>query len=160
MIDFLQASSSLPKTSYFKMVDVWLLSSILIIFTIIVAHTIIDWMLESEKKEKQGLADLQKTNLINKVSTVHPTNDAVTNNQDISDQSNKKAVKKKYFSSKWMILLARILIVVAIVVFNILYWTVVIKGYKTYPIAYPEDWYAALKKHGLWSSPGFWVLNY
>ncbi|KAK8744854.1 hypothetical protein OTU49_000653 [Cherax quadricarinatus] len=39
---YTQASASLPKTSYFKMVDVWLLSSIFFIFIIIVIHTIID----------------------------------------------------------------------------------------------------------------------
>ncbi|KAF2345820.1 Neurotransmitter-gated ion-channel transmembrane domain, partial [Trinorchestia longiramus] len=35
-------SSSLPKTSYFKMVDVWLLFCIGMIFIIIIFHAIID----------------------------------------------------------------------------------------------------------------------
>ncbi|XP_066940763.1 LOW QUALITY PROTEIN: uncharacterized protein [Macrobrachium rosenbergii] len=45
---FTQASSSLPKTSYFKMVDVWLLSSIFFIFLIIVVHTVVDRIREWE----------------------------------------------------------------------------------------------------------------
>ncbi|XP_063845197.1 uncharacterized protein LOC135091467 [Scylla paramamosain] len=39
---FTQTSTSLPKTSYFKMVDVWLLFSISVIFFVIVFHVIID----------------------------------------------------------------------------------------------------------------------
>lgn len=39
---FTQVSASLPKTSYFKMVDIWLLFCIILIFFIIVFHTIID----------------------------------------------------------------------------------------------------------------------
>ncbi|XP_068236921.1 uncharacterized protein [Palaemon carinicauda] len=39
---FSQVSESLPKTSYFKMVDVWLLFCIGITFLIIIFHTIID----------------------------------------------------------------------------------------------------------------------
>ncbi|KAF2358410.1 Neurotransmitter-gated ion-channel transmembrane domain [Trinorchestia longiramus] len=46
---FTQASSQLPKSSYFKLVDVWLLSSILIIFTIIVFHAIIDRLQDTPK---------------------------------------------------------------------------------------------------------------
>ncbi|XP_069159991.1 LOW QUALITY PROTEIN: uncharacterized protein [Procambarus clarkii] len=45
---YTQASASLPKTSYFKMVDVWLLSSIFFIFIIIVIHTIIDRVREMD----------------------------------------------------------------------------------------------------------------
>uniref|UniRef100_A0A6A7G781 Glycine receptor subunit beta-like n=1 Tax=Hirondellea gigas TaxID=1518452 RepID=A0A6A7G781_9CRUS len=48
---FTQASNQLPKSSYFKMVDVWLLSSILIIFTIIVVHAIIDRLQDTPKPE-------------------------------------------------------------------------------------------------------------
>ena len=38
----LQTSTSLPKTSYFKMVDVWLLFCISLIFFVIVFHVIVD----------------------------------------------------------------------------------------------------------------------
>ncbi|XP_037781088.1 glutamate-gated chloride channel alpha-like [Penaeus monodon] len=39
---FTQVSASLPKTSYFKMVDIWLLFCIVLIFFIILFHTVID----------------------------------------------------------------------------------------------------------------------
>ncbi|XP_042204943.1 uncharacterized protein LOC121854377 [Homarus americanus] len=45
---FTQTSTSLPKTSYFKMVDVWLLFSISLIFFVIVFHVIIDMASEGK----------------------------------------------------------------------------------------------------------------
>ncbi|KAK4319126.1 hypothetical protein Pmani_009956 [Petrolisthes manimaculis] len=39
---FAQASSSLPKTSYFKMVDIWLLFCVGITFLVIIFHVLID----------------------------------------------------------------------------------------------------------------------
>lgn len=42
LLSLFQTSTSLPKTSYFKMVDVWLLFSISVIFFVIVFHVIID----------------------------------------------------------------------------------------------------------------------
>ena len=38
-----QTSNSLPKTSYFKLVDVWLFSSIVIIFIIILFQTLVEY---------------------------------------------------------------------------------------------------------------------
>ena len=43
---FTQVSASLPKTSYFKMVDIWLLFCIITIFLIIIFHAIIDSYVE------------------------------------------------------------------------------------------------------------------
>ncbi|XP_066946325.1 glutamate-gated chloride channel alpha-like isoform X1 [Macrobrachium rosenbergii] len=43
---FTQVSASLPKTSYFKVVDIWLLFCILLIFVIILFHTVIDLKIE------------------------------------------------------------------------------------------------------------------
>lgn len=51
----LQVSSSLPKTSYFKLVDVWLLFCIFATFLIIVFHIIIDLILNEEKNSTKGL---------------------------------------------------------------------------------------------------------
>ena len=41
-----QASSQLPKTSYFKMIDIWMFGAIGVIFSIIVLQTIIDFVYE------------------------------------------------------------------------------------------------------------------
>ncbi|XP_042874326.1 glycine receptor subunit alphaZ1-like [Penaeus japonicus] len=45
---FTQVSSSLPKTSYFKLVDVWLLFCIFSTFLVIVFHVLIDLSLHNE----------------------------------------------------------------------------------------------------------------
>ncbi|KAK7077205.1 hypothetical protein SK128_002163 [Halocaridina rubra] len=50
---FNQSSSSLPKTSYFKLVDVWFLTSIVTIFVIIVIQTILDHLRHHSKENFQ-----------------------------------------------------------------------------------------------------------
>ncbi|XP_037783103.1 uncharacterized protein LOC119579386 [Penaeus monodon] len=75
---FTQASSSLPKTSYFKMVDVWLLSSIFFIFIIIVLHTVIDRAREAdnarkEPKEKDKQIKVPSASSSEKSNVVHPS---------------------------------------------------------------------------------------
>ncbi|KAG7169454.1 Gamma-aminobutyric acid receptor subunit beta-1-like 2 [Homarus americanus] len=50
---FAQASSSLPKTSYFKMVDIWLLFCVGITFLVIIFHILIDNRLFSQAKKTQ-----------------------------------------------------------------------------------------------------------
>uniref|UniRef100_A0A6A7FW06 Glycine receptor subunit alpha-2-like n=1 Tax=Hirondellea gigas TaxID=1518452 RepID=A0A6A7FW06_9CRUS len=46
---FTQVSSSLPKTSYFKMVDIWLLFCIVMNFIIILLHAIVDYTYHVER---------------------------------------------------------------------------------------------------------------
>lgn len=73
----MQASSSLPKTSYFKMVDVWLLSSIFFIFIIIVLHTVIDRAREADNardaKEAKKRAKVPSASSSEKTNVVHPS---------------------------------------------------------------------------------------
>ncbi|XP_064083820.1 glutamate-gated chloride channel subunit beta-like [Macrobrachium nipponense] len=48
---FAQASSSLPMTSYFKMVDIWLLFCVVMTFLIIIFHLLIDNFLSREQRQ-------------------------------------------------------------------------------------------------------------
>ncbi|XP_068244903.1 pH-sensitive chloride channel 2-like [Palaemon carinicauda] len=77
---FNQSSSSLPKTSYFKLVDVWFLTSIVTIFVIIVIQTILEHLRESEQERhlvpqrrsanfKSLIKSLVKSNIRQKIST-------------------------------------------------------------------------------------------
>ncbi|XP_069954007.1 glycine receptor subunit alpha-3-like [Cherax quadricarinatus] len=50
---FAQASNSLPNTSYFKMVDIWLLFCVGVTFLVIIFHILIDNRLFKEKKTTQ-----------------------------------------------------------------------------------------------------------
>ncbi|XP_071514440.1 uncharacterized protein [Panulirus ornatus] len=65
---FTQTSASLPKTSYFKMVDVWLLMCIALIFLIVILHALIDYLLR--------LQDINGTTQVLKVSPVGHHNTA------------------------------------------------------------------------------------
>lgn len=55
---FSQVSDALPKTSYFKLVDIWFFASILFTFIIIVCHTIVEYHhkydheIEAEERER------------------------------------------------------------------------------------------------------------
>ena len=53
---FIDVSNNLPKTSYMKMVDVWLLFSLLLPFTVVLTHTYMDTLRpeQEEKTIKQG----------------------------------------------------------------------------------------------------------
>ncbi|XP_064110595.1 pH-sensitive chloride channel 2-like [Macrobrachium nipponense] len=77
---FNQSSSSLPKTSYFKLVDVWFLTSIVTIFIIIVIQTVLEHLRESEMERRlvparrstrfKGLIkSLAKSNIRQRIST-------------------------------------------------------------------------------------------
>lgn len=57
---FTQVSASLPKTSYFKMVDIWLLFCIFVIFFIIIFHTIIDLHVDYREHKSQWSASSRK----------------------------------------------------------------------------------------------------
>ena len=48
---FINVSNNLPKTSYMKMVDVWLLFNLLLPFIIVLLHTYMDTLRNEEERE-------------------------------------------------------------------------------------------------------------
>ena len=48
---FINVSSSLPKTSYMKMVDAWLLFNLLYPFIVVLIHTHMDTLRDDEERE-------------------------------------------------------------------------------------------------------------
>ena len=48
---FINVSNNLPKTSYMKMVDVWLLFNLLLPFLIVLMHTYMDTLRNDEERE-------------------------------------------------------------------------------------------------------------
>ena len=48
---FINVSNNLPKTSYMKMVDVWLLFNLLLPFIIVLLHTYMDTLRNDEERE-------------------------------------------------------------------------------------------------------------
>ena len=48
---FINVSNNLPKTSYMKMVDVWLLFNLLYPFIVVLMHTYMDTLRNDEERE-------------------------------------------------------------------------------------------------------------
>ena len=48
---FINVSNNLPKTSYMKMIDVWLLFNLLYPFIVVLLHTYMDTMRNEEERE-------------------------------------------------------------------------------------------------------------
>ena len=75
---FIDVSNNLPKTSYIKMVDIWLLFNLLLPFMVVLIHTRMDTLrIDNEEdmvtKEQLALAKLKKKKLAfwKKVSVVY-----------------------------------------------------------------------------------------
>ena len=51
---FINVSNSLPKTSYMKMVDAWLLFNLFYPFIVVLLHTYMDTLRKDEDKEKDN----------------------------------------------------------------------------------------------------------
>ena len=53
---FISVSDSLPKTSYIKMIDVWLIANLFVPFAETILHTVIDRLREEvEKEDEDGM---------------------------------------------------------------------------------------------------------
>lgn len=116
----LQVSTSLPKTSYFKMVDVWLLFCIVMIFLIIIFHAIIDYYLEFNPifpGMSQPQSDSEGGR--NSVSKVRPIN-------GIRSPEPYPVSSKSHFLE----LASRISIFGLFVLFNMLYWGIILGWLK------------------------------
>ena len=55
---FIDVSNNLPKTSYMKMVDIWLLFNLLLPFMVVLIHTRMDSLRDDEKDE--GTTEMTK----------------------------------------------------------------------------------------------------
>ena len=105
---FKQVSASLPKTSYFKMVDIWLLFCIGIIFFIIVFHAIIDNYLPDN--DHMDITH-HSTTFVKRVAP----KDA-TDLPDFDDRAKRVKLVQK------LILASKLLILMILVIFNVFYW--------------------------------------
>lgn len=110
---FTQVSSSLPKTSYFKMVDVWLLFCIVISFLIIIFHAIIDNSLDDSIPGvvSSPLPVLTKVKPVTESPLV------------VSSPLPLRSYKKVNNITQGFILIARYTVIVLFILFNLIYWS-------------------------------------
>lgn len=135
---FTQVSASLPKTSYFKMVDIWLLFCIVLIFFIILFHTVIDlhvdYAVYSGQGPSLGTWALPSTGSAGggRVLKVHPAADG-DGDGDGDEQGpsffrrffTKKGAK---FDLKFYIMASRITMFLIFAAFNLIYWGSLLRG--------------------------------
>lgn len=107
---FTQVSESLPKTSYFKMVDIWLLFCIIVIFLIIVFHSIIDNYIDYDDGPDAV------------VSFATIDEEKKRNSTKIVDLIKHGTQGSSYKKLHLWIFISRVVTFVLIVVFNIAYW--------------------------------------
>ncbi|XP_069977730.1 uncharacterized protein [Penaeus vannamei] len=103
---FTQTSNALPKTSYFKMVDVWLFFSILIIFIVVFIQTLVEF------SSLETVFALKRRNKIIQVSKCGQTQGTKT----ASEPAPPLTLSLK------ILLIGRFLIPLIVVIFNISYW--------------------------------------
>ena len=72
---FIDVSNNLPKTSYIKMVDVWLLFNLLQPFFVVLMHTYMDTLREDNeeehKKSKEGTKEGEKLKMVRKFALIY-----------------------------------------------------------------------------------------
>ncbi|XP_066973211.1 uncharacterized protein [Macrobrachium rosenbergii] len=103
---FSQVSETLPKTSYFKMVDVWLLFCIGITFLVIIFHAVIDSILYQGANQGASLPTTGNSWLANGKST----------SEDVTYTN----------IGKRMVLLAKVVTMIVFVIFNMAYWVYIV----------------------------------
>ena len=112
MIIYLQ---DLPNTSYFKLVDCWLFFCYIMLVVTLGFHTYLAYLINNPKNEQ---------NIEINVTKVEPINEDRNENHLTSQQLIKHVA--------WLNKLGKIIFVIFLIVFNILFWTVaLIEHYKS-----------------------------
>ncbi|KAG7166403.1 Glycine receptor subunit alphaZ1-like [Homarus americanus] len=122
---FTQVSTSLPKTSYFKMVDIWLLFCIVLIFFIIIFHTIIDFHVDYSNtgaplSSKGWVGTSQRSSGSNIVKVTPVGGNTKSGDEDMNNLSIN--FLKVRFDAKFYINLSKLTMFLVFFVFNITYW--------------------------------------
>lgn len=117
---FSQVSDSLPKTSYFKLIDVWFFISILFAFLTIMTHTIVEYNHHYSSK-----ADFNSKSSCSKFTSIKIAPAATRN------KKTKRQLGHEEFTARWGKSLpelintgASILILIAYAIFFIVFWIV------------------------------------
>ncbi|XP_071552922.1 uncharacterized protein [Panulirus ornatus] len=110
---FTQVSASLPKTSYFKMVDVWLLFCIVMSFLIIIFHVVIDNSLTSSSSSTEK----PRSSIGPGQTKVLPLNEDVSLSNPIF--KNQSGISK---TSRLLIIMAHSSVLILFILFSFIYW--------------------------------------
>ncbi|KAK3867319.1 hypothetical protein Pcinc_027213 [Petrolisthes cinctipes] len=128
---FTQTSNSLPKTSYFKLVDIWLFFSIVMIFLVTMMQTLIDFVPQdtnifSRCRRFVTTTTSSKTTLVQELSkggearTMYPSEVLVGEEKGKNNNNNKK--RSNGGVNMGMMKAGRALVPLIFCVFNMAYW--------------------------------------
>ena len=114
---FINVSNQLPKTSYIKMMDIWLISNLLLPFMEVLLHTYIDRLRNDEDREvnhhgktikpegnedmdgEEDKIDMEVSNISQKITQVVPADSPTMINLDLVSRNEKtqvRALKRLY----------------------------------------------------------------
>nr|XP_027229707.1 glycine receptor subunit alpha-4-like [Penaeus vannamei] len=134
---FTQVSASLPKTSYFKMVDIWLLFCIVLIFLIILFHTVIDLHVDYVAlpgQAKPGHVATWAQTLTGSAGGVRALKVHSAEDGDGSGDEGRAGffrrflAKKDKFDLEFYIAASKITMLLIFAVFNLIYWGSLLRG--------------------------------
>ncbi|XP_042858648.1 glutamate-gated chloride channel subunit beta-like [Penaeus japonicus] len=92
---YTQTSNSLPKTSYFKLVDIWLFFSIVIIFIVVLLQTLIDFSATFTKNTFLRVCCKGTAESLSQVSARNNSTKIIVSNMGSSEQ-NLKAITNRW----------------------------------------------------------------
>ncbi|CAL4064015.1 unnamed protein product, partial [Meganyctiphanes norvegica] len=101
---FNKTSADLPQTSYVKMIDVWFFFCTILIFSIIVAHVVVEWL------------------EILQVVKVRP----IFSKGEISTNSASKTIDARISSNMLLKIMRRAVVPIIFILFNIGYWSIML----------------------------------
>eukprot|EP00095_Tigriopus_kingsejongensis_P007008 maker-scaffold430_size173499-snap-gene-0.44 protein:Tk07008 transcript:maker-scaffold430_size173499-snap-gene-0.44-mRNA-1 annotation:"glycine receptor subunit alpha-1" len=117
---FVSTSASLPRTSYFKMIDIWMIFCFLLPFFEVILHTIVEYCTEDEQYHRGGRRQT-----------------SATQTPQVGFEGKVGVATRKYRScfQRWKAIgaqraidiFARIFVPLVIIVFNIYYWGAALK---------------------------------
>ena len=126
-----QTSETLPKTSYFKMVDIWLFFCIVTIFTVIIIHTASIYVdkADEEPANTNGGVNMHCETLKIKVFPMSNKRESDVNyfngNKDLREKIIKNiSICKISISPANILNFGKIVVPLAVGVFNITYWII------------------------------------
>ncbi|KAK4314330.1 hypothetical protein Pmani_014362 [Petrolisthes manimaculis] len=122
---FSQVSSSLPKTAYFKMVDVWLIFCIGITFLTIIFHLVVDIVVNKSQGDHPGV--FRCTPLANQVNVqeANATKTTDTKNNNNTRRKSTCNLLAKYSNNsvdKNVVLFTKLAVPTVFFFFNVIYW--------------------------------------
>ncbi|XP_069192747.1 glutamate-gated chloride channel subunit beta-like [Procambarus clarkii] len=133
---FTQVSSSLPKTSYFKVVDIWLLFCIILVFIIILFHMIIDLQIDygdgarpNSAKTKKWVSAASGSSLVSVIKVTPAKGAAMDGDAPVSHRSIFSLdLPKMKFDERFLTIVSRYSVLVLFSVFNLVYWGTLAAG--------------------------------